>query len=316
MPMENSFSHIPVLLHEVLQLLAPADGKIYIDGTVGGGGHSAAILETASPGGHLLGIDRDEEALNAASARLAPFAGRFQLARGNYADMGELAAERGISGADGILLDIGVSSHQLDEKSRGFSYQVDAPLDMRMDQSRGETAADLLNRLSAEELTRILYEYGEEKWAKRIAAFIVEERRSRPFSTTLQLVETVKKAVPVGAREKDQHPARRSFQALRIAVNDELGALTRGLDQAIELLNPGGVLAVISFHSLEDRIVKDCFKLHATDCICPPKLPVCVCGHHADVKLLTRKPITAGEAELAENSRSHCALLRAVRKLS
>lgn len=313
--MEMPFAHIPVLLNEVLKYLSPKNGGVYIDGTVGGGNHACAVLNASAPDGFLLGIDRDEEALAASSKKLAGFAGRFALVRGNYADMAEIAAGQGIEQVDGILLDIGVSSHQLDDKSRGFSYMMDAPLDMRMDQSRGQSAADLVNTADAGELTRILYEYGEEKWAKRIAEFIVQERKNKPFATTFQLVETIKKAVPVGAREKDQHPARRSFQALRIAVNDELGALKRGLEQAIELLGPGGVLVVISFHSLEDRIVKECFKLHATDCICPPKMPVCVCGHKADLKILTRKPVTAGKDELEENSRSHCALLRAAVKL-
>ncbi|MBQ1501985.1 MAG: 16S rRNA (cytosine(1402)-N(4))-methyltransferase RsmH [Firmicutes bacterium] len=313
--MNEPFSHVPVLLNEVLEYLAPVSGGLYIDGTVGGGNHAAAVLASSSPGGFLLGIDRDEEALAAADARLSGYAGRYRLAHGNFSDMAEIAKEQGITHADGILLDIGVSSHQLDAGDRGFSYQQDAPLDMRMDQSCGESAADLVNSLPEKELTRILYEYGEEKWAKRIAAFIVEDRSKQPFATTTQLVGTIKKAVPRGAREKDQHPARRTFQALRIAVNGELDALKKGLENAIGLLSPGGVIVVISFHSLEDRIVKECFKLHATDCICPPHMPVCVCGHKADLKVLTKKPVTAGDTELAENRRSHSALLRAAAKL-
>ena len=313
--MEKTFNHIPVLLNEVLQYLEPHSGGIYIDGTVGGGNHAAAVLQASDPDGFLLGIDRDSEALSAAEERLQLFPGRYRLLKGNYGDMDSLAAAAEIEAADGILLDIGVSSHQLDDADRGFSYKQDAPLDMRMDQTSGFSAAQLLNTADAEELTRILYEYGEEKWARRIAEFIVADRSKQPYATTGQLVETIKKAVPVGAREKDQHPARRSFQALRIAVNDELGALRRGLDKAIGLLKPGGVLVVISFHSLEDRIVKECFKLHATECICPPKMPVCVCGHKADLKILTKKPVTAGQKELETNYRSHCALLRAARKL-
>ena len=313
--MDNTFSHVPVLLDEVLEYLAPIDGGVYIDGTVGGGNHAAAVLAAAGSSSFLLGIDRDKEALTAAGEKLSAFSGRYALVSGNYGNMRELAAGQGISAADGILLDIGVSSHQLDQKERGFSYMQDAPLDMRMDQRSGNTAADILNSASAEELTRILYEYGEEKWAKRIAAFITQERRVQPYETTMQLVDTIRRAVPAGAREKDQHPARRSFQALRIAVNDELGALRQGLEQAISMLKPGGRLVVISFHSLEDRIVKECFKLHATACICPPRTPICVCGHKADLKILTKKPVTAGSEELEKNSRSHCALLRAAVKL-
>ncbi|NLF80050.1 MAG: 16S rRNA (cytosine(1402)-N(4))-methyltransferase RsmH [Clostridia bacterium] len=307
--------HVPVLLREVLALLQPAPGFVCIDGTVGGGGHAAAILAASAPDGFLLGIDRDPQALAAAEQRLAPYAGRFCLARGNYADMAAIAAERGIDQADGILLDIGVSSHQLDAASRGFSYQQDALLDMRMDQSSGRTAAELINSESEAELTRILYTYGEEKWAKRIAAFIAEARALKPIETTSELVDIIKKAIPAGAREKDQHPAKRSFQALRIAVNDELGALTQGLERAISLLKSGGVLAVISFHSLEDRIVKDCLRTHATDCICPPRTPVCLCQHRADVRLLTRKPLTAAAAEAEANPRSRSTRLRAAVKL-
>jgi len=309
------FKHIPVLAQQVLDALQPHSGGIYIDGTVGGGGHSAMILEAGAPDAFLLGIDRDAEARAAAAARLAPFSGRFYLAAGNYSDMDKLAAEQGISAVDGILLDIGVSSHQLDAAERGFSYMQDAPLDMRMDQSQGRTAADLINEASAEELTDILYRYGEEKWSARIVQFILDARSKQAITSTGELVEIIKKAIPKGAREKDQHPAKRSFQALRIAINDELGALERGLDAAISLLKPGGVLGVITFHSLEDRIVKEAFRYHSRDCVCPPGLPVCQCGHHADVKLLNRKPLTASPEELAANPRSRSANFRAVRKL-
>lgn len=313
--MTAPFYHIPVLLAPVLEYLQPRSGGTYIDGTVGGGNHSYAILEHSTPQGFLLGIDRDSEALAAAKEKLSPFANRFLLCRGNYADMAEIASQNGIDKVDGILLDIGVSSYQLDNAERGFSYMHDAPLDMRMDQTKGLSAKELVNSASAEELTEILYLYGEEKWAKRIAEFIVRERDINEIATTYQLVDIIKMAIPKGAREKDQHPAKRSFQGLRIAVNGELTALETGLNSAIELLAPGGILVVISFHSLEDRIVKETFKLHATGCICPPRTPVCICGHEADIKILTKKPITASSAELERNPRSRSALLRAARKL-
>lgn len=309
------FAHVPVLAAQTLAALAPKSGGVYIDGTLGGAGHSSLILEQSAPDGFLLGIDRDDDALQAASERLAPFDGRFTLVKGNYADMDELARQSGIDAADGVLLDIGVSSYQLDEGSRGFSYNQDAPLDMRMDRSQGLTAEQLVNEAPVEELTRILYEYGEEKWAARIAEFIADERSRGRIESSGRLVEIIKKAVPAGARDKDQHPAKRTFQALRIAVNGELEALSAGLEAAIGLLRPGGRLAVITFHSLEDRIVKDCFRLHATDCICPPRQPVCTCGHKADIKLYNRKPITADDKELADNPRSRSANLRVAVKL-
>ena len=309
------FVHVPVLAAQTLAALAPRSGGVYIDGTLGGAGHSSLILEQSAPDGFLLGIDRDDDALQAASERLAPFDGRFTLVKGNFADMDELARQSGIDAADGVLLDIGVSSYQLDEGSRGFSYNQDAPLDMRMDRSQGLTAEQLVNEASAEELTRILYEYGEEKWAARIAEFISAERSRGRIESSGRLVEIIKKAVPAGARDKDQHPAKRTFQALRIAVNGELEALSAGLEAALGLLRPGGRLAVITFHSLEDRIVKDCFRLHATDCICPPRQPVCTCGHKADIKLYNRRPITADNDELASNPRSRSANLRVAVKL-
>ena len=311
----GDFSHIPVLAAPTLAALSPHSGGLYIDGTLGGAGHSSLILKQSAPDGFLLGIDRDDDALAAAAARLQPFAGRFRLVKGNFADMDALAHDCGMEAVDGILLDIGVSSYQLDEAERGFSYNQDAPLDMRMDRDQQLTAADLLNEASPAELTRILYEYGEEKWAARIVGFIVDERSRRPIETTGQLVDLIKKAVPAGARDKDQHPAKRTFQALRIAVNGELEALSKGLDAAISLLKPGGVLAVITFHSLEDRIVKERFRLHATDCICPPRQPVCTCGHKADIRLYNRRPITADGEELADNPRSRSANLRAAIKL-
>ncbi len=313
--MSQEFQHVPVLAEQVLTALAPHSGGVYIDGTLGGGGHAALVLAASAPDGFLLGIDRDPEARAAAEARLQAFSGRFRIAAGNYADMDRLAAENGVTQADGILLDIGVSSHQLDDSARGFSYMQDAPLDMRMDQTQGRTAAELVNEATEAELLDILYRYGEEKWSARIVQFILEARQRQPIQTTGDLVELVKKAIPKGAREKDQHPAKRTFQALRIAVNDELGALERGLEAAIGLLKPGGVLGVITFHSLEDRIVKENFRLHSRDCICPPGLPVCQCGHRADAKLVNRKPLTDGPEELAANPRSRSANFRALRKL-
>lgn len=309
------FVHLPVLSEQTIKALSPHSGGVYIDGTVGGGGHSSLILQASDPDGFLLGIDRDDEALSAAEQKLAPFSGRFLLRKGNFAGMAEIAAAAQIEAVDGILLDIGVSSHQLDDPERGFSYMADAALDMRMDQTQGITAADLLASVSEEELTRILYQYGEEKWAARIAKFVINERSVRPIRTTAQLTEIIKKAVPKDARDKDQHPAKRSFQALRIAVNDELGALQQGLEVALSLLKPGGVLAVISFHSLEDRMVKDCFRFHAAGCICPPRQPVCTCGHHADIKLYNKKPLCATAQELEANPRSRSARLRAAIKL-
>lgn len=310
-----AFYHQPVLAAEVVEAIRPQAGGVYIDGTLGGGGHAALLLAASSPDGILLGIDRDREALAAAGERLSEYGSRFRALQGNYAAMAQLAAEAGLSAADGILLDIGVSSYQLDQPARGFSYMQDAPLDMRMDQSEGATAAALLNTLSEQELTHILYTYGEERWAARIAKFIVAARDKRPFATSGQLVEVIKQAVPAGARDKDQHPAKRSFQALRVMVNRELEALEQGIDTAIGLLKPGGRLAVISFHSLEDRIVKEKFRYHASDCVCPPGLPVCVCGHRREIRLLNRKPVTAGPAEVAANPRSRSALLRAAVKL-
>ncbi|MBO7667806.1 MAG: 16S rRNA (cytosine(1402)-N(4))-methyltransferase RsmH [Firmicutes bacterium] len=309
------FAHVPVLADQTLAALAPQSGGVYIDGTLGGAGHSRLILEQSAPDGFLLGIDRDDDALRAAEKNLEAFDGRFRLVKGNFADMDELARSCGITAADGVLLDIGVSSYQLDEGSRGFSSNQDAPLDMRMDRSQSLTAGQLVNEAPVGELTRILYEYGEEKWAARIAEFIADERSRRRIESSGQLVDIIKKAVPAGARDKDQHPAKRTFQALRIAVNGELEALSAGLEAAIGLLKPGGKLAVITFHSLEDRIVKDCFRLHATDCICPPRQPVCTCGHKADIRLYNRKPITADQDELTANPRSRSANLRVAVKL-
>jgi 16S rRNA (cytosine1402-N4)-methyltransferase len=311
----SGFSHVSVLPAEVLHYLVPKSGGVYLDGTLGGGGHAGLVLEACGPDGRLFGFDRDPAAIAAASARLAPFGERFCPVRGNFAAMEELLPGLGVSEVDGVILDLGVSSHQLDTAERGFSFQQDAPLDMRMDRSHGETAADLVNSLSHGELARIIREYGEERWAGRIASFICTAREQSPITGTLQLVDIIKGAIPRKAWEERLHPATRTFQALRIAVNDELGSLERGLRAAVRLLKPGGRGVVISFHSLEDRIVKQMFRELASGCICPKELPVCSCGHRPEVKVLTGRPVTAGKEELARNPRSRSAKLRAVEKL-
>ena len=309
------FTHMPVLPAEVLRFLAPKQGGVYLDGTVGGGGHAAMVLEASAPDGIVIGFDRDDAALTAARERLAPYGGRARLVKGNFADLGEKLPDLGVTGLDGFLLDLGVSSHQLDTGARGFSFQQDAPLDMRMDTGRGATAADLVNGLSADELARIFREYGEERWAKRIAAFIVAARAEAPIETTFRLVDLIKGAIPRGAWEERLHPATRSFQALRIAVNDELGSLERGLSAALQLLNRGGRGVVISFHSLEDRIVKNIFRGLSQGCTCPKSLPRCVCNSVPQVRVLTGKPVMAETAETGKNPRARSAKLRAVEKL-
>jgi len=311
----SGFRHVSVMPEEVLHYLQPRPGGIYLDGTLGGGGHAALILEASDPDGRLFGFDRDMAAIQAASARLAPYGERFRPLNGNFSDMEGMLAGLGVSGIDGFILDLGVSSHQLDSAERGFSFQQDAPLDMRMDRSRGETAADLVNRLSHGELARIIREYGEERWAGRIATFICNAREEAEISGTLQLVDIIKGAIPRKAWEERLHPATRTFQALRIAVNEELASLETGLRAAVRLLRPGGRGVVISFHSLEDRIVKQMFRQLSSGCICPRDLPVCSCGHQPEVRVLTNRPVMAAETELAENVRSRSAKLRAVEKI-
>ncbi len=310
---KESFHHLPVLLDEVLEGLRPFTGGRYVDCTVGGGGHSRAVLQASEPAGRLLGLDQDPAALEAAGKALAPFGSRVTLKKANFRRLLEAAREAGFDQADGVLFDIGVSSPQLDEGERGFSFHQDAPLDMRMDPEGPVTARDLVNGLEAAALTRLLRDYGEERWATRIADFIV---RNRPLDTTGQLVEVIKAAIPAAARRTGPHPARRTFQALRIAVNDELGALEEGLGQALDLVRPGGRVAVITFHSLEDRIVKQAMQEWARGCICPPDLPVCVCGRKPRARLVSRKPVTAGEEELSRNPRSRSAKLRLAEKLA
>lgn len=308
------FQHLSVLPDEVIHFLEPADGKTYLDGTLGGGGHSALILEKA-PEALLVGIDRDQSALAAAGARLAVYGERIRLLHGDFADVAGLLNSLGITALDGFILDLGVSSHQLDTRERGFSFQQDAPLDMRMDTSSGETAADLVNKLPEQELERIISEYGEERWAKRIASFIVKERAESLITTTFRLVDIIKGAVPKAKWDERIHPATRTFQALRIAVNTELESLERGMRAALDLLKPGGRGVIISFHSLEDRIVKHIFREYAEGCTCPRQMPVCVCGRQPRVKILTSRPVTATQEETDDNPRARSAKLRAVEKL-
>jgi len=311
----EDFHHLSVMPEEVIECLHPRPGGIYLDGTLGGGGHARLILERCTPGGILIGIDQDQEALQATSARLAEFGSAARLLHGNFGDLDQHLEASGIAALDGFILDIGVSSHQLDSGKRGFSFQTDAALDMRMDTSRGQTAADLLNDLDEQELERILWEYGEERWAKRIAVFIVAARQQSPITSTLQLVDIIKGAVPKAKWDERIHPATRTFQAIRIAVNRELDNLENGLRSALDHLKPGGRGVVISFHSLEDRIVKHIFREYTAGCSCPKNLPVCVCSSRPRVKLLSNKPFTATKTEIEQNPRARSAKLRAVEKI-
>ncbi|MCI6965932.1 16S rRNA (cytosine(1402)-N(4))-methyltransferase RsmH [bacterium] len=311
----SGFHHIPILRDTVVSLLEPKRGGIFVDGTLGGGGHAEAVLEQLPQDGKLYGIDRDGAAIEAASARLARFSEAFTAIRGNFFDMKQLLAQQGVTEVDGILLDLGVSSYQLDTPERGFSYHEDAPLDMRMDSSAPFSAYDVVNGYSAEELTRIIREYGEERYASRVANAIVREREKAPLDSTVRLAEIVKLALPAPARREPQHPARRTFQALRIEVNGELAGLSQALTDAHDLLRSGGVLAVITFHSLEDRITKQTFRTFENPCTCDPRAPMCTCGKTPTAKALTKKPIVADETELEENPRARSAKLRAIRKL-
>ena len=311
----DTFRHLSVLPEEVIRFLDPRPGGVYLDGTLGGAGHARLILERCTPGGMLIGIDQDREALQAAGQRLADFGTAARLVHGNFGELGQHLDRLDVPALDGFILDLGVSSHQLDSAGRGFSFQQDAPLDMRMDTSGGETAADLLNDLPEPELERIIRDYGEERWAKRIAAFIARARQEAPFVTTLQLVDIVKGAVPKAKWEERIHPATRTFQAVRIAVNHELESLEKGLRAALDRLKPDGRGIVISFHSLEDRIVKHIFREYATGCTCPRNFPVCACNNTPRVRVLTGRPVTATTQEIVINPRSRSAKLRAVEKL-
>lgn len=310
-----SFEHVSVMLHETVDLLGVREGGVYVDGTLGGGGHSAEILRRLGGTGHLYGIDRDGDALAAATARLSG-AGNFTAIRGNFHDVRALLAQQGVEQIDGMMVDLGVSSYQLDTAERGFSYHADAPLDMRMDQRQALTAATIVNTWDKAELTRILRDYAEEKWAARIADIIIEHRARKPIETTGELVACVDAAIPKKVRMQDSgHSARRTFQALRIAVNDELDPLRRALTDMVDLLVPGGHLAVLTFHSLEDRIVKQTFRTLANPCTCPPKIPVCICGKKPVVRVLGGGGIKPGAEEIERNPRSRSAMLRGGEKL-
>jgi 16S rRNA (cytosine1402-N4)-methyltransferase len=308
------FTHVPVLLNECIDGLNIRPDGVYVDGTLGRAGHSREIAARLTTG-RLIGIDRDPKALKAAGERLAPYADRVTLVHSNFSQLDEVLENLGIEGVDGILLDLGVSSPQLDEAERGFSYMADAPLDMRMNSEDSLTAHEVVNTWPKEELRRILYEYGEERYAPQIAAAIERRRAEKPIETTLELVDVIRSAMPPAALREKQHPAKRSFQAIRIAVNDELGAVGRVLEVAVPKLNRKGRLAIITFHSLEDRLVKNGMAANAKGCTCPPNFPVCICGNKPKVKLISKKPIVSGSEELERNPRARSAKLRVCEKL-
>ncbi len=308
------FIHETVLLQQTVDAVVTNKDGIYLDCTLGGGGHSALLLEKLTSEGRVLGLDQDETALENARNRFEA-TGRFEAVRSNFRDLDRVLDDRGIAGIDGAIYDLGVSSPQLDEADRGFSYHQQAPLDMRMDRRATLTAADVVNSYDKDELTRIILEYGEERWAQRIAQFIVDAREAQPLQTTEDLVTVIKQAIPSGVRREGGHPARKTFQAIRIEVNDELGALQESLQKVVDRLTPGGRIAVITFHSLEDRIVKNFFQVEAKGCVCPPGFPVCVCGKSPKLKILTRKPILADEPELNRNRRARSAKLRVAERI-
>lgn len=311
---DQAYGHKPVLLDECLDALAIKPDGIYLDGTLGRAGHSLEIVKRLTTG-RLIGVDRDETAIEAAKERLADYADHVTLVHSNFDRVGDILDELGVDGVDGMLFDLGVSSPQLDDAERGFSYMHDAPLDMRMDRTAALSAREVVNEWPYEELRRILFEYGEERYAPVIAKHIVQKREETPIETTLQLAEIIKGAMPSAALREKQHPAKRSFQAIRIAVNGELDALPPMLEAAADKLCVGGRLAVISFHSLEDRIIKKTMQALATGCTCPPNFPVCVCGKKPKMKLVSRKPIVSGPAELTYNPRARSAKLRVAEKL-
>lgn len=310
----SEFHHVSVLLDECIQALDIKPEGIYVDGTLGGAGHSSEVAKRLTTG-RLIGIDRDPVALEAASKRLAPYADRVTLVHSNFCEIAAVLAQLQIDGVDGILLDLGVSSPQLDDAGRGFSYMADAPLDMRMNSEDVLDAYAVVNGWSQEELKRILYDHGEERYAPQIASAIVRRRAEKPIETTLELVDVIRSAMPAAALREKQHPAKRSFQAIRIAVNDELGSVEKVMKDAVGCLNKGGRLAVITFHSLEDRIVKNGMAAAAKGCTCPPNFPVCVCGKKPKVRLIARKPIVSGQEELERNPRARSAKLRVCEKL-
>ena len=309
------FKHKSVSLEETIEGLRVKPDGIYVDGTLGGAGHASEVCRRLSAKGRFIGIDQDQDAIVAASERLAAYKDRVTIIRSNYCYMVNELKNLGIHQVDGIVLDLGVSSPQLDDGERGFSYMVDAPLDMRMNNEDALTAATVVNTWPYEELKRILFEYGEERYAPKIASAICSRREQKPIETTLELVDVIRGAMPAAALREKQHPAKRSFQAIRIAVNDELNSVAKVMEDAIPKLNKGGRLAVITFHSLEDRIVKNAMANAAKGCTCPPNFPVCVCGKKPQVKLITRKPIVSGDEELERNPRARSAKLRICEKL-
>ena len=311
---EVKFSHVSVLLNECIEGLDIKPDGIYVDGTAGGGGHSFEIA-TRLEGGRLIAIDRDEAAIEAAGNRLAPLGERAMVVRSNYSEVKSVCESLGIEGIDGLLLDLGVSSYQLDTAERGFSYNADAPLDMRMDKSAPLSAYNVVNEYSEEELKKIIYNYGEERFSPRIAAAIVRKRSDRPIETTGELVDIIKGAIPAAAREGGHHPAKRTFQAIRIEVNGELEIIEPTIKNAVDILKPGGRIAIITFHSLEDRIVKQTFADLASGCTCPRSFPVCVCGKKPTVKVISKKPILPSAEELEVNPRSRSAKLRIAEKI-
>ena len=309
------FKHVSVLFDECMEGLNIKPDGIYVDGTLGGGGHSSGICEQLGPEGTLIGIDRDRDALNAASKRLEKYNCKKIFVQSNYSDIAQVLEDLEIDEIDGALLDLGVSSFQLDNPERGFSYMNDAPLDMRMSQDDSFTAYDVVNDYDKKELTNIISKYGEERWASRIADFIVKARADKPLESTFELVDVIKAAIPASARRTGPHPAKRTFQAIRIEVNDELGQLERAVEEFCDVLAPKGRLCIITFHSLEDRIVKDIFNQRANPCTCPKEFPVCVCGKKPDIKKVTGKPIVSSDAELDDNPRARSAKLRVAQKI-
>ncbi len=310
------FKHYSVLLNEVLDNLNIKPDGIYVDGTLGGAGHSSHIAERLSENGRLIGIDQDEDAIRTATERLEPFGDKVTVIRDNYENAVSRVSELGITGVDGILLDLGVSSFQLDNEERGFSYRYDTPLDMRMDRRQELTARTIVNEFSEMEIFHIIRDFGEDRFAKNIAKHIVANRKQKPIESTGELNEIIRAAIPAKIREKGGHPSKRTFQALRIACNRELDVLQNSLDGMIDFLNPGGRICVITFHSLEDRIVKNNFRRNENPCTCPPEIPICVCGKVSKGKVITRKPILPTEEELSENKRSSSAKLRVFEKTS
>ena len=309
-----AFKHTSVLLEETIEGLNIKPGGIYVDGTLGGGGHSREIAARLGDGGRLIGIDQDEAAIEAAGKRLSEFEDKVSIVRSNYRNTKSVLASLGITGIDGMMLDLGVSSYQLDTQERGFSYRFDTPLDMRMDTSQSLTAREIINQYDEMELFRVIRDYGEEKFAKNIAKHIVQAREKKPIETTGELNEIIRASIPAKMRAEGGHPSKRTFQAIRIECNKELEVLKDSLNELIDLLNPGGRLCIITFHSLEDRIVKMAFKQAANPCTCPPSFPVCVCGQVSQGKVITGKPILPGEEEREENPRSKSAKLRIFEK--